>query len=102
MKKNELTWLQAAIYNAIKEHCTNPNNDYIADYKPIEFIEMRESERKTAKCSGGAIEGATLTHYRVTTRFKAAKYDDNGAIWDVCIYSNGHCGIYFDGTEYIG
>lgn len=102
MKKNELTWLQLAIYEAIKAHCTEEGHEYISMYKPIEFIEMHESGRKTVKCSGGSIDGTTLTHYTVITKFKAAKYDDNGAMWDVCIYSNGECAIYFDGTLFVG
>lgn len=96
MKKIEMNWLQAEIYNAIKDKCTNPDNDYIANYKPVEFIEMKESDRGTVRCCGGEV----LTHYEVRTRHKAAKYDDNIAIWDICVYSNGDCGIYFDGAEY--
>jgi len=92
-------WLTKAIFKAIKEHCTNPDNKYIADNKPVEFISMEESTRKTVRCD--ACDGKpTLTHYTVKTRHKASKYEDNISIWDVCIYSNGDCGIYFDGTEY--
>lgn len=97
MKTNEMTWLQKAIYNAIKEHCTNPDNKYIADIKPIEFIEMRESDKETVRCSARNGE-PILTHYTVKTRHKAAQHEDNISLWDVCIYSNGDCGIYFDST----
>ena len=96
MKANEMTWFQTAIYKAIKEHCAKPENDYIAAYKPIEFMSMAEDiNRPTVTCYDGTI----LTHYSACTRFKTEnKYDDNIAVWDVCIYSNGNCGIYFDGT----
>lgn len=101
MENNKMTWLQEAIYEAIKEHVANAENSYIAEYKPIEFIAMAEDvNRKPVMCVGGAIDGATLTHYSVRTRFQAEEYKENVAVWDVCLYSNGHCRIYFDGTMF--
>lgn len=97
MKANEMTFLQKAIFNAIKEHTTNPDNNYLMKNKPIEFISMSEGARENIRC----YNGITLTHYTVKTRHKAEKYEDNITIWDICIYSNGDCGIYFDGTSYM-
>ena len=41
-----------------------------------------------------------LIRYRVRTFFKAAKYENNVALWQINLYSDGTTSIYFDGTEY--
>ena len=89
--------LQKAIMNLIKEHTTNPEKTFLQTVKPVEFISMSQGERGVIKCANGI----TATHYTVKTRHKAKKYEDNIAIWDFVVYSNGDCGIYFDGLSYM-
>ena len=99
MKANEMTTLQKAIYKAIKEHYSNTENDFLTNEKPIEFISMELSTRRdTVKC----YDGKTLTHYEVITRHSVKdKLDDNLTIWDVCMYSDGTTGIYYDGSGWL-
>lgn len=101
MKRNEMNWFQLAIFKAIKEHCTKES--YLEEYKPTEFISMEESERKQVRCCfphNPQKNNVILTHYTVKTKFKTEIYASKTVIWDICIYSNGECGIYFDGIEY--
>lgn len=97
MKVNEMTTMQKAIYKEIKNKCVAPENEYLRSEKPCEFLSMDISKtRETITCFDGTI----LTHYEVKTRHTAKKYEDNITVWDVCVYSNGDLGIYFDGKEY--
>lgn len=95
MKTNEMTAMQKMIYKAIKEHYANTEGDFLTNEKPVEFISMEISpKRETVKC----YDGTTLTHYEVLTRHSAKKLEDNLTIWDVCMYSNGNVGVYYDGS----
>lgn len=99
-----MTILQKAIMSEIKAHVKedveNKGIELFAKYlKGMKFESMaidskREQNVKVYKTD------ITFNHYTVKTRFKAAKYDNNIAVWDVVIYSNGECGVYYDGEEY--
>ena len=99
MKATEMNTIQKTIYKAIKAHYEETINDFLTNEKPIEFISMEISEkRKTVKC----YDGKTLTHYEVITRHSVKdKYDDNLTIWDVCLYSDGSIGVYYDGSGWL-
>lgn len=94
MKTTEMTAMQKMIFKAIKDHYKNTENDFLTDEKPLEFITMYASpKRETVTC----YDGTTLTHYEAITRKPAKKYECNATVWDVCMYSDGRIGIYYDG-----
>jgi len=41
-----------------------------------------------------------MLKYKVITSFKAPKYENNRAKWEVNIYQTNDIGVYFDGTDY--
>ena len=98
MKAAEMTAMQKMIFKAIKEHYKNTEGDFLTNEKPLEFISMELSpKRETVKC----YNGTTLTHYEVLTRKSAKNLDDNLSIWDICMYSDGTLGVYYDGSGWM-
>lgn len=101
MKTNEMTWFQKSVYEAIKNQVKERGAD-LKRYMPIEFLTISEDiNRPAVRCYETTHEGSILTHYSAVTRFKPEhKWEESAAVWDVCLYSNGDCAIYFDGTMY--
>lgn len=108
-----MTIIQNAIMTAIKEHIKSRTNDpgcndWEAFLKGMKFVNMTYDHERGAQtmCAFQATEehpeydDMSLSRYTVKTRFKAAKYENNVAVWQVNIYSNGDIAIYFDGTTY--
>jgi len=99
--------IKMAILKAIKDKCTNSSewND-MTMYKPVgNYIDMCPSltRKFVSKCSPNYKDGISelyMNSYTVHTKIKAKKYEDNIAIWDVKIYSNGDLAIFFDGSMY--
>lgn len=90
MENTKMTWFQTAILNAIREHCTDPDRAYLAENMPIELITMTIDN-----------SNAWYTHYLVKTLQNADTFKDNVTIWDIYLYANGSCKIFFSDSVYM-
>lgn len=90
MKNTKMSWFQVAMLNAIREHCADSDRPYLAENMPIELITM------TADNSN-----EMYTHYLVKTLQCADTSEDNITIWDVYLYTNGKCNIFFSDSIYM-
>ena len=105
-----MTNIQKAIMADIKAHIledvandTKGNQEsYFAQFlKGFKFYNMEHMSDYNGDLATKCYpDGKILIRYRVRTFFKAAKYEDNVALWQINLYSDGTTSIYFDGAEY--
>ena len=102
-----MTLIQKALFEEIKAHIKHDIEGDPVNYagfeqylNGIKFESMTYDHNREVftMCYPGDI---SLTRYTVKTRFRAKKYEDNIAIWQVNVYSDGTVSVYFDGTKYV-
>lgn len=99
-----MTILQSALLTEIKLH--NVDRNMPEFNKSIKFLEMGLYSNYNPYCAD-VVENCyndpnlMLTRYYVKISFKPKhKYDDNIAVYQVNVYSDGHVMIYFHNTTY--
>lgn len=93
-----MTILDNVFEKAIKEHCKV--RDDLFSYKGLKVISSAFIEKRDC------FDNETLVKYRVVCSFKAKKYENNRAIFQVNVYDNPTGSkenaiiVFFDGEEY--